>query len=424
MGGACKQSCAVLQGTYALNLARRMLTKLAVFPLRRCGSWPCICRRCRRSIADLLRHCGKFTIRCKSTPLKFARFAPSIILMQGFVIFVPCYQVFKNRRLEDDTRQIISEWEYRKKHGSIYDADAVNGGSRTSKLSSKTSSSSIRNPSNPELYTLGSLEKCLQLNPKPLLLFAALKDFSGENISFLTHIHEWKTNWASLTPTKSNRKGAAESSYHMSDKLYRQQFNLAVRIYSSFVSLQYSDFPINISSGHLKELDMLFADAAAKMTPVSAGSLSSPFFDFDVEKHPQVTGKETGLPDDLMPAPESAHYNQVQGLKLQGVDHLPDDVIVPAGFGPSSFAHAEASIRELVLTNTWPKFVNAGYASSMDKGELKKRVDGMSRALSGIWASTMQRFRARKQKRIQNTFQEHHQKSVSVRSSTDETHLV
>jgi hypothetical protein len=349
------------------------------------------------------------------------RFAPSIILMQGFVIFVPCYQVFKNRRLEDDTRQIISEWENRKKHGSVYGSEP-----RTSKLSSKSSTSSIRHLSNPELYTLGHLEKCLQLNPKPLLLFAALKDFSGENISFLTHVQEWRANWASLTPTKANvlRKAGSES-YRMSDKLYRQQFNLAVRIYSSFVSLQYSDFPINISSAHLKELDILFADAAAKMAPASAGSLCSPFADFDLEKHPQVSVGETGFSDNLMPAPESAHYNQVQGLNLKGVDHLPDDVSLPASFGPASFSNAEASIRELVLTNTWPKFVNAGYASSMQNGDLKKRVDGMSRALSGIWTSTMQRFKARKQKTAQIGLKERAQKSGSIRTaSSDEINLV
>ncbi|OLE52724.1 MAG: hypothetical protein AUG51_16665 [Acidobacteria bacterium 13_1_20CM_3_53_8] len=42
----------------------------------------------------------------------------------------------------------------------------------------------------------------------------------------------------------------------------RQQFGAAVQIYISLVSVHYSDFPINLSFGHRKELNSIF-DAAA-----------------------------------------------------------------------------------------------------------------------------------------------------------------
>jgi hypothetical protein len=35
--------------------------------------------------------------------------------------------------------------------------------------------------------------------------------------------------------------------------LRRKQFNTAVQIYASFVSVQYSDFPINLSFAHRRE---------------------------------------------------------------------------------------------------------------------------------------------------------------------------
>lgn len=308
--------------------------------------------------------------------------------MQGFVVFVPCYQIWKDRRLENNTRQIIAEWEYKKKHGSTYSSDSTKVGSRTSRLSSKPSANSIRSSRNPEMYTLSSLEKALQLNPKPLLLFAALKDFSGENISFLTHILEWKSNWSPPTPGKAKVLRKPEPTPRIDEGLRRQQFNLAVRIYSSFVSLQYSDFPINISSAHLKELDALFADAAAKISKASASSPSSSFFDFDVEKAPQVSTSETGISDEMMAYPESNHYNQVKDLKLDAdANDLPDSVTVPADFGLHSFDHAEASIRELVLTNTWPKFVNAGHANSMEKLHVKERATGWTGHVDGLFSS-------------------------------------
>jgi hypothetical protein len=54
---------------------------------------------------------------------------------------------------------------------------------------------------------------------------------------------------------------------------------------------------------------------------------------------------------------------------------------VPEAFGPGSFDNAERSIKELVLTNTWPKFVNAGYANSMQKPTLGERLDSCKEGL-------------------------------------------
>jgi hypothetical protein len=294
-------------------------------------------------------------------------FAPSIILMQGFVIFGPCYQVFKNRRLESDTRQIIAAWEHKKKYGSTFSDSSTKVGSSRSRKSVASQ--------NAELYTLGSLEKALQLNPKPLLLFAALKDFSGENISFLTHISEWKSNWTVPSPSKANFLKKVEINRQIDDKLRRQQFNVGVHIYASFVSLKYSDFPINISSPHLKELDTVFAESAAKINKSAADDAATNFMDFgapptDVENYPLskssilVTSTVAGALGDC---PERTHYSQVESLRLGMPERLPADISVPSKFGPGTFDHAEASILELVLTNTWPKYVNAGYATSRER---------------------------------------------------------
>jgi hypothetical protein len=46
--------------------------------------------------------------------------------------------------------------------------------------------------------------------------------------------------------------------------------------------------------------------------------------------------------------------------------------------GPHAFGDAEESIKYMVLTNTWPKFVTAGYASSVEQrgflGRTKERL--------------------------------------------------
>jgi hypothetical protein len=313
--------------------------------------------------------------------------------MQGFVIFLPCIQVYKNRRLESETRQIIAEWEHKKKFGTSLSSSSTRVGSKA-RFSMK-STKSISSTRSGEMYTISTLEKTLRLNPKPLLLFAALKDFSGENISFLTQLNEWKTNWLPLTST-SNGPGRKSEPETRDDKaIRRQQFNLAVHLYSSFVSLRHSDFPINISSAHLKELEILFDDAAATINGDEDKNSATPFNDVwssspgDLEKGPsQENGSDSGtLGGDantfnILTSPEKKHYSQVQAFQLSDIqDNLPEDVHVPEAFGPDSFYNAEQSIKELVLTNTWPKFVNAGYASSMQKFTFKQRLGAVKEAV-------------------------------------------
>ena len=298
--------------------------------------------------------------------------------MQGFCIFVPCYQVYKNRRLENETRQIIAEWENKKKHGNAGPGESTQDGTKYS------STRSLKSNRDPSMYTLSSMESALLVNPKPLLLFAALKDFSGENISFLTHINEWKAGWTIPSPARVNFLRKPEINRQADDMLRRRQFNLALRIYSSFVSLRYSEFPINISSVHLKELDMIFSEPAAKMNKCTDHNAATPFDDYDDAfkdlEHDAAMSRSTTVTSshamvDIMSCPEQKHYSHVQALQLgHADDDLSADIQVPTGFGPSIFDHAEASIRELVLTNTWPKFVNSGHFVQTEKPSLKERV--------------------------------------------------
>lgn len=44
------------------------------------------------------------------------------------------------------------------------------------------------------ILTMSALEHVLERNPGPLQEFSALRDFSGENIAFLTNVAEWKNS--------------------------------------------------------------------------------------------------------------------------------------------------------------------------------------------------------------------------------------
>lgn len=296
--------------------------------------------------------------------------------MQGSVVFVPFFHIFKNRKLETETREIIAEWEEKQKGGGSFTSSGSTKAAARSRFSTRASMKSTTSATarQGEMYTMGALEKTLQLNPQPLLIFSALKDFSGENISFLIHVREWKAKWNS-EKQKPNmlRKQSPVKTYDQA--LIRQQFKQAVGIYASFVSLKYSDFPINISSAHLRELEAMFEQYAALVCAEPASNAATPFenywsstFSDDLESQAgrdQLSVVSTVVLDGEKneSRPESAQARQLRELTMTNFgERLPANIGIPDIFDPTVFDRAELSIKELVLTNTWAKFVKAGFA--------------------------------------------------------------
>lgn len=209
------------------------------------------------------------------------------------------------------------------------------------------------------MFTMLALENALRNNPRPLLEFAALKDFSGENISFLSHVTDWKRAWitSSLDPKA----------------LQYEQFLQAVRIYSHFISLEYSQFPINISSRLKKELSQVFDEAANTLNrrnSAQSADSATPFDDFASE------ASVTPLRDtfDLEGTLGKANLQSVTTMADLASDGR--TVFVPEAFSPLVFDPAEAEIKYLVLTNTWPKFVHHGLENNSRKNAEEEGEEG------------------------------------------------
>ncbi|KAF2874261.1 hypothetical protein BDV95DRAFT_488517 [Massariosphaeria phaeospora] len=288
-------------------------------------------------------------------------FSLSIFFIEVITIAFPIFQVLKTQTLRQETLDAIASWEKRqqlytdcltavpqmeaKSFGSDEYSSKTTKFSDRSAIDSKLSADSQKS----DMYTMVALENALRTNPQPLLQFAALKDFSGENVSFLTHVADWRREWlAPKTSTLEHR---------------RKQFIGAVRIYASFVSLDLSEFPINISSREINLLHDLF-ESAAKML-LRSRSLSS---------------NDTATPFDSVPADSSSTTDLRLGINLDSLgrqniksvaqmtvvdcDDTFDHVAIPDAFDEMVFAAAEKEIKYLVLTNTWPKFVNMAIASN------------------------------------------------------------
>ena len=307
--------------------------------------------------------------------------------MEASVIFIPCWQILKTRTLRKETLEILAEWEHKhQKSGSTIGSD-----SRLpvdSVISSKATTSSSQRQAKGEMYNMNALETALNTNPTPLLLFAALKDFSGENICFLNHVHDWKASW---NPSSRSRYLLANQHHSpLEDEALRlRQFSVAVEIYSSFVSMQYSDFPINLGSAHLKKLNSMFAGPAATINATVTHNPATPFNrkrssnrPWDAEHGSEkelVTMTSTTVDDndndDTFSTSQSNHLTSVRKFSLMTLQpRLPSSVPIPEVFGPDVFDDAEHSIKYMVLTNTWPRFVAAGYADKMQQKSMLTKL--------------------------------------------------
>jgi hypothetical protein len=301
--------------------------------------------------------------------------------MQASVIFVPFFQIFKNRRLESETRNIIEEWEHKQKFGSIN-----TGSTRNAHQSMKSSATSVSTRQG-VMFTMGALERTLKMDPTNLLMFSALRDFSGENISFLIHVRDWKNNWASNTFKGGVLRRQPSTGTH-DEALIRRQFQQAVGIYASFVSLKYSEFPINISSIHLKDLENAFEQFAALVCAEPTANAATPFDNHwsstkseDMESQSakdQLSVSSTivgeGGKDEWKQEPTTQSM-QIQQYKMTNFgERLPDNIGIPDSFDETIFDKAELSIKELVLTNTWAKYVREGFAKDHQKSPFTTRL--------------------------------------------------
>ena len=296
--------------------------------------------------------------------------------MQASVIFVPFFQVFKNRRLESETREIIAEWEEKQKFGSMN-----TGSTKVAHQSIKSTVSTRQGV----MYTMSALERALKLDPTGLLMFSALRDFSGENISFLIHIRDWKANWTSGSPKSGMLRKQGPPKAH-DQAVVRRQFQQAVGIYASFVSLKYSEFPINISSAHLKDLQAVFEQYAALVCAQPSSNAATPFENYwsstvseDLESQigkDQMSVVSTTVGDggrDEFKRDGSGSIHMQQYKMTNFGERLPANIGIPNSFDETIFDKAELSIKELVLTNTWAKYVKEGFAQNERKSPFATR---------------------------------------------------
>lgn len=241
--------------------------------------------------------------------------------------------------LRQETLDSIAQWEYNNNNeasgSSVKSLDTTFTVVDSVPTGLKSTSASVKSTESHEsILTMSALEYVLERNPAPLQEFSSRRDFSGENVAFLTCVTEWK---ASLPQTAGDG-----IKYDSTRQLVRERFNRAVRIYADFISTNDAEFPINISSSELKKLQNVFESSARILYGNKRDVDPVAPFDF-ARAAPQSADKgfEKAPNEDDKPL----------GARVQSWGEIPES------FDGAVFDEAEKHIKYLVLTNTWPKFV-------------------------------------------------------------------
>ncbi|KAJ6094195.1 hypothetical protein N7467_003040 [Penicillium canescens] len=272
-------------------------------------------------------------------------FAPGIMTMEAVTIFFPCYELVVSRRLRNRILGELQAWNDKKAAGADeLDSAASRSQSEVSRM--------------PEVYSRKALERCLAEDSSALLRFAAAKEFSGENIIFLNYVRDWKAAWAKISESKPDYDWNRDSQYH---RLHF--FKIAVEIYAACVDLRTAEFPINIESQIYSDLTEMFSEAAQFIgQSVSRGTETRTYRNvpesYMVPSHRKKFSTVINVEEDTHALCLDAYPHESQSI-MHIESRVPDHVIVPPNFTIRAFHQAERSIKNLVFTNTWPKFIDS-----------------------------------------------------------------
>lgn len=257
----------------------------------------------------------------KGWSLILYRIHVSIMMWEIFTVFVPIFQVIRLWMLEKKTRNSTAQYSSNSTATAVGDISSnewKTPSSSSSTLAEK-GQATVSRVEVDRMYTVDALDHVLSKNPEALQEFAAMREFSGENIAFLSEVASLKARWPSI----------------LTEEEIPEAYNHALRIYGDFVSTQHAVFPLNISSQSYKHLQSTFDRPAQIVFGEGSINSASPFEDID-----------------LTPVSETLN------IKYTGE--------VPAGFDMTIFDDVHVHIKYLVLTNTWPKFVDSMRRRSVD----------------------------------------------------------
>lgn len=240
-------------------------------------------------------------------------FIPSLVVCQQVLIVIPLYDAFKSRPRSDPP--CVSETR------SLTSAHSV---------MSEKSSTVIYGKELKSKSSMQALEFSLEHSIEPLIAWAAARDFTAENCIFLREVRNFRKKWGMLKVVTTAQR--------------RQMFNEASLIFYTLVNPFTAETAINIEYKIFKTLQTMFA--SVEFDPYMPRCKTPDDGAAHVAKDNVVCPWE-----DTLSRPASIDSNHTTSSSSS------TKTIVPSEFTDEVFDAAFESIKYLVFTNTWPRYV-------------------------------------------------------------------
>jgi hypothetical protein len=184
--------------------------------------------------------------------------------------------------------------------------------------------------------SMQALEFSIEHSIEPLIAWAANREFTAENTIFLREVRNYRKKWTALKIVTTGQR--------------RQMFNEASLIYFTLVNPFTAETPINIEYKIFKTLQNMFSEI--EFDPYMPRSKTP-----DDLKSPIMRENVVCPWEDTISRPASIESNQSTSSVTSSRSIMPSD------FSEEVFDAAFESIKYLVFTNTWPRYVDAEMSS-------------------------------------------------------------
>lgn len=207
-------------------------------------------------------------------------------------------------------------------------------------------------------YSMATLELQLDKNPSQLLFWAYTKEFTAENIMFLTSVRDLKRKWAEAT------KHTDFLEPHQLRELYEE----ATTVFFRLVNPTTARRNINIDSRTFCQLENMFngcqyeqvddGSSVSKSSSQGTHNVVAPWEEQDILERPRsvlsVGGKLLGdYVNKLHPMPVTeihAKYDSANG------DPCTKETMVPGTFAIDIYDRAYDIVKNDVYLNTWARY--------------------------------------------------------------------
>ena len=271
------------------------------------------------------------------------------MMMELVTLTFPIVQIFKHRKAARETQAILAEFDNKK----LYSEPSTTGSLATRSTGSKRG----------KMFSMESLDECLTSNCDGLQVYASCMELNGENIIFLTKVlgfqRKWNMDFSKIRDSSRARMG---------------MFRAALSIYVTLVHSDTASYPINIESPIYAKLESIFA-AATKLVASrrNSESPSTPISSVtpwdEPQSEPLVKSSMLESPGtypmrnmSLSTPPARRSIDNDSREHIISLDDDPQDTLagfkLPAEFDEHVFDAAFKSIKYMVWSETWQRYMN------------------------------------------------------------------